>query len=468
MTPHEPPVTIPPEELAGQLNSVDQGHLLQHWDHLDEQQQKHLVDEIKGLALDELHTTFDAVLQHKDVISKGEWAPPSTIPLAENAEQKERNVHASDAGKQLLSEGKVGAFLVAGGQGTRLGFDGPKGMYPIGPVTGRTLFAYHAQRVLATCRRYQTQLPLYVMTSRANHQETQTYFEESGHFGLDPDQVLFLPQGMLPAIDHQGRILMQSKYEIALSPDGHGGCFTAMEKGGAFEHMRACGVEHIFYFQVDNPLAPVFDPVFLGHHVLGQSDLSTKVVSKSSPSEKVGLLVHIDDKLSMVEYSDLDPAVASLTDEQGQLVYRAGNIAMHAIATPFAQRMAEDPTLLPLHRANKRVPSVNAAGELVTPTEPNAVKMERFVFDALPHAERAVVQEVRREDEFAPVKNDTGNDSPESCHQLMQQQAARWHAAAGREAPTETVEIGPLFAMDQEQFVANLTEGEQGPLFDQD
>ncbi|HVQ26758.1 MAG TPA: UDPGP type 1 family protein, partial [Planctomycetota bacterium] len=367
---------------------------------------------------------------------------------------------------QALAAGQVGAFLVAGGQGTRLGYDGPKGRFPVGPITGRSLFAYHAQRVLATSRRYRTEVPLCVLTSAANDASTRAAFEEAGGFGLEPGQVRFLVQGMLPAIDRQGRLLLASRHALSWSPDGHGGSLRALARSGALDELAGRGIRQLFYFQVDNPLARVLDPVFIGHHLLARAEMSTKVVAKTDPAERVGVVARAAGRTRVIEYSDLDPALAARRDGDGRLTFRAANIAIHVLDLGFVRRLVESGLVLPVHRAEKVVPCLDAQGCPHKPATPNAIKMEQFVFDALPLAERTATQEVPREDEFAPVKNASGADSAETASAALSDQARRWMAAAGLAPPKGPAEIGPLFALDQDEFLAKLTRGDFGPVFD--
>ncbi len=453
------------EDLRARLTAIGQEHVLRFWDELDGAQRESLAAELSALDLETLPALIASVLEATPHES-GALEPCELIELGDDRATQARDARAREAGAALLSEGKVAAFLVAGGQGTRLGYDGPKGRFPVGPLTHRSLFAYHAHRVRATCRRYDATLPYYVMTSTLNHDSSVAAFNEAENFGLEPDQVSLFQQGMLPAVDLEGKILLADKHKLALSPDGHGGSFAALMRSGALDDMERRGIEQVFYFQVDNPLAPVFDPVFLGHHVLAGAEMSTKVVPKSDPHEKVGVLGKIDGKLGVIEYSDLSDELAKRTDDQGRLVFRAGNIAIHAMSVPFIRRIASGDLSLPVHRALKKVPHVDANGVQVSPSEPNAIKMETFVFDALPLAQTSITQEVRREDEFAPVKNAEGSDSPAVTSQMLSDQGKRWMKAAGLSQPPGPVEVGPLFALDQEEFLATLTRSDFGPVFD--
>ncbi len=448
------------------LQAAGQGHVLRFADELTPAELERFLLQLEGLDLQRVARLFESV---REPAPAGLDAPPEPcelIELGDGEEHRRRDRAAREAGSEALAAGHVAAFLVAGGQGSRLGFEGPKGRFPVGPLTQRSLFAYHAQRVLAVSRRYGAPAPYFVMTSESNHESTLAAFEEAGYFGLDREQVVFLVQGMLPAVDGQGRLLLAAKGSLFMSPDGHGGCLRALQRSGALQELQRRGAHHLFYFQVDNPLAPVLDPVFLGHHLLGRAEMSSKVVAKTDPREQVGIVVRRAGRTGVIEYSDLDPALAAQRDEQGRLRYRAGNIAIHAFALDFVARLLAAGVELPVHRADKVVPCLDAQGRLQRPDRPNAVKMEQFVFDALGHAERVATQEVRREDEFAPVKNAEGADSPATARAALVAQGKRWLAAAGCPVPAGPVEVGPLFALDPGEFAANLSRASFGPVFD--
>jgi UDP-N-acetylglucosamine/UDP-N-acetylgalactosamine diphosphorylase len=445
--------------------AAGQGHVLRFAEELAPERLANLLAQLEAVDLERVARLFETV---REPAARGGAHPEpcELIELGDGAEHRRRDQAAREAGEAALAAGRVAAFVVAGGQGSRLGFDGPKGRFPVGPVTNRSLFAYHAQRVLATSRRYGADAPYWVMTSEANHASTLAAFEEAEWFGLEREQVGFVTQGMLPAVDREGRLLLADKGSLFMSPDGHGGSLRALQRGGALDALERAGVQHLFYFQVDNPLAPVLDPVFLGHHLLASAEMSSKVVAKTDAHEKVGIVARLDGRVGVIEYSDLDPALATARDGQGRLLFRAGNIAIHAFALPFVRRLVAQGVELPVHRADKVVPCLDADGRPIRPERPNAVKMEMFVFDALAHAARVVTQEVRREDEFAPVKNADGPDSPATARAALAAQGKRWMAAAGLPVPPGPVEVGPLFALDQAEFAANLTGLDRGPVFD--
>jgi UDP-N-acetylglucosamine/UDP-N-acetylgalactosamine diphosphorylase len=454
------------EHLVQRYERAGQAHVLRFLDRLEPARHAAFLAQLEALDIERVGRLVHAALSAGADDEAGPLEPPELLEWGETPAHRERDARARAAGQAALAAGRVAAFLVAGGQGTRLGYDGPKGRYPVGPLTDRSLFAYHAQRVLATSRRYRAVAPLLVMTSAANHEDTVAAFEEAQWFGLEPDQVRFLTQGMLPAVDKSGRLLLADEGSLCMSPDGHGGSLVALSRSGALDDLLGRGIDELFYFQVDNPLAPVLDPVFIGQHLLARAEMSTKVVTKADPAEKVGIVARRDGRTRVVEYSDLDPQLAEARDAQGRLRYRAANIAIHMLHLPFVRRITQAGLELPVHRADKRVPCLDAQGRLVQPDAPNAIKIEQFVFDALPLAERSVTQEVPREEQFAPVKNAEGPDSPATARAALSSQARRWMEAAGLAPPKGQAEVGPLFALDREEFLATLTRNDFGPVFD--
>jgi len=452
-------------ELRDRAEEHGQGHLFGFWDDLDEAGREELLVHVASIDFDLIERLVDQHLR-----SESAHAPPSTelrpapvITLAdreENGRPSAREVEARARGEEMLRSGEVAAFVVAGGQGTRLGWDAPKGTFPIGPVTSRTLFQYFAEQILALSRRYGTRIPWYVMTSEANDEATRAFLAENRRFGLPESDVSIFPQDMLPAVDAEGRILLESPSRVFRSPNGHGGSIKALYDSGAIDDMRRRGIRWISYFQVDNPLVPVCDPVFLGYHALASADMSSKVVHKSSWDEKVGVIGRRGDELTVIEYSDLPEELARETDEHGHLKWWAGSIAIHVFSVDFVLRLNERGFSLPYHVARKRISHVDprhrsGAGVVPEPQETNGVKFETFVFDALGHAREAVTLEVRREDEFSPVKNAEGKDSAETCRRDLTARNLRWLEAAGARIERDAsggfpgfVEIGPLTAID--------------------
>lgn len=456
-------------DLAARLEDAGQGHLVAAVREAAPGDARRLAEQIERLDLDLVTDLVRRFVLAGDGDAHAESeriGPPDAVPLPSDDAGRARERDAVARGEEALRAGEVALVLLAGGQGSRLGFDGPKGDYPYGPVTGRTLFVQHCARVAALRRRYGAPLPLYLLTSPANDAETRDLFDRNGHYGLDPASVRFVVQGTLPAVDRRtGRILLESPGSLALSPDGHGGLLMALRRAGALEEMRALGARTIFTFQVDNPLIRVANPAFVGYHRQADADMSNLAVRKHDPGERVGVIARIGDHTGVVEYSDLSDELAARRDADGGLVLWAGSIATHLIEVDFVDRLTDGGLRLPFHRAVKRVPHVGPDGTAVDPAEPNAVKFETFIFDALPFADRSVTVEVPREVDFSPIKNADGADSPETCRRDCNRLYARWLESAGvtvpRGADGEPVdlEIDPRFALDAEELRGRLPAG---------
>jgi UDP-N-acetylglucosamine/UDP-N-acetylgalactosamine diphosphorylase len=356
----------------------------------------------------------------------------------------------------LISRGKVAALTVAGGQGTRLGFDGPKGNFPISPVRHKTLFRIFAETIRAVAQRYGATCPWYVMTSPMNHTQTVGIFRADNYYGLDAKDIFIFQQGTLPNFAFDGRILLEDKARIARSPDGHGGCIRALARSGALADMKRRGVEFISYWQVDNPLVKLFDPLFIGLHALAGAEMSSKAVIKNEPKEKVGNFCLIDGKVTVIEYSDLPDELAERRRPDGSLVFELGSIAIHIISTGFVEKLNTEGHSLPLHRAVKKIAHVDLQGHRVEPKQPNGIKLESFIFDALPVARESIILQISRTEQFAPVKNVAGEDSVEVTRRMMVERAAAWLESAGVTVPRQPdgsvdclLEIAPSFALDQ-------------------
>lgn len=455
--------------VEARLQEAGQGHLLRALGRISGDAREHLRSEIEALDLDLIGRLVQGLLGDDARGVTGTIAPPdpqSLIALPRDAADRERDRRAREAGEALLREGGVAAVLLAGGQGTRLGFDGPKGLFPFAPLSGRTLFSHHAAKIAALRARYGTPLPWYVLTSPANDGATREAFAANDDFGLAPGSVRLVVQGTLPAVDREtGEILLAEPGHLALSPDGHGGLLSALAASGALDEMAAEGVRTIFTFQVDNPLARVCRRELLGHHVLANADMASVVVRKMSAEEKMGVIARVDGHTAVVEYSDLPDALAEQRDADGELVYWGGSIAVHCIEVEFARRLTEGGLQLPYHRAIKRVPYVDGDGRPVEPEEPNAVKFETFLFDALPSADRTVTVEAAREDEFSPIKNAEGADSPATARRDLNRLYARWLEAAGVAVPRDPqgepvdLEVDPRVALEGPDLAVNLPPG---------
>jgi len=455
-----------PETIRRTLDEHGQSHLLQFYDELSEAQRETLtrrLSEIDFGLLDEL--TRKHVLTKPQAGIGGDIQPPEIVPATpEDETQEAEHREARGRGERLIAEGKVAMFVVAGGQGTRLGFEEPKGCLQATPVAHKPLFQVFSEQCLAASARSDARIPWYIMTSPANDVATRAFFRQQNFFGLSADDVFFLVQGTMPAIGFDGKLLLREKGSVALSPDGHGGSLKALKVSGALEDMARRGVELISYFQVDNPLVRCLDPLFVGLHDLRGAEMSAKALPKRDPMEKLGNFCLLDGKVTVIEYSDMPEDLAHRTNEDGRLRFSAGSIAIHILSRSFVERLTSGrDASLPFHRAEKKVPYVNERGEVVTPEEPNAVKLEMFVFDALPLARETVILETRRSEEFSPIKNAEGEDSAATSLHDQIRRAASWLEAAGISVPRDAngqvaaeLEISPLFADSAEELAKNV------------
>jgi len=446
------------------FQQAGQGHVFGHFDLLNEAAQEYLIQEALEIDLDELaELTRTLLSQSANSVDLDNLTPAPYEKLPNNGGDSLAWDMAKSVGDASLRAGRVAAFTVAGGQGTRLGYDGPKGTFPVTPVHKRPLFQVFAEKIVAAGRHYGRPLHWFVMTSHQNHKATESYFIEHDFFGMEEIHVHFFRQGRMPAVDFNGKILLETLGAIAMSPDGHGGSLRALERSGALHLMEREGVDILSYFQVDNPLVRCIDPAFIGWHVLRGSEMSSKMVPKAYPNEKVGHFCSQRGKLVVVEYSDLPAALQEETDADGDLRFHAGSIAIHLLDREFIRRMAQSSAgnaTLGFHRADKKIPTLDTKGNQVNPTAANGVKFEMFVFDALPHARNPVVIETNRADDFSPVKNAEGKDSPQTCRDDQLRQFARWLKATGVAVicdetglPNLLLEVSPLFGYDEQTFI---------------
>ncbi len=433
------------------LSRHNQQHLLRFWDELDDASRETLLADIGTVDFDlvaRLHR--DLVLNRKPAdVTEGRIEP-----LRGHAPDAAARDTLRSAGIRALAEGKCAAFLVAGGQGTRLGHDGPKGVFDIGLPSGKSLFQLQAERLLrlgVLCRK---PIPWYIMTSRENHDATVEFFHAHKFFALPPEQVMFFKQGELPVTDANGKILLADKGRLALGPNGNGGCFPALKDSGALDDMRRRGVEWVFTYSVDNALVRVCDPVFLGFAMDSGLPTASKAVAKAGPDERVGVFCLREARPSVIEYSEMTPDMCAARDAGG-LLFGSANIAIHLFRRDFLEENAA--AALPWHVAHKKIPHVGEDGTRVVPESPNAHKFELFMFDLFPKAPGMAVLDVERAAEFAPVKNRDGVDSPATARQMILDLHRAWALAA--RVPNETltgmdVEVSPITSYAGEGLVA--------------
>ncbi len=459
------------QTLIERTRAARQAHVLIYWNKLSDDSQHQLLHQLSLIDFGLMERLYRESIVHKKKPDISALAPAEIITLAHQREHPEEIAKMIAHGEEELRAGKIAAVLVAGGQASRLGFDKPKGEYPIGPVSGKSLFQLHAEKLLATARRYRTRIPWYIMTSDANAGETRAFFEQNNLFGYPPADIFFFEQEMVPALDENGKLILDAPDHIFMNPNGHGGTLTALEKSGALADMRRRGVEEIFYFQVDNVLLKICDPLFIGYHVAANAEMSAKVCAKRDPHEKVGVIGRLVDpaagkagKLKVIEYSDMSKADKEARHSDGTLKYNAGSIAIHLFSVDFIAREVNGGTKLPWHVAHKQIPYLDTGGELIQPDQPNGYKFETFIFDALSDAQRVVVLEVERRFEFSPVKNAAGEDSPQTAQHDLCELHAHWLEQAGVKIPRDAagrlktrLEISPLFALDAPELAKKIS-----------
>jgi UDP-N-acetylglucosamine/UDP-N-acetylgalactosamine diphosphorylase len=451
------------EQLISSFNAAGQGQVFAFWHKLSPAERTELAAQAAEIDLAEVER-LNRSLVFKSAgggANLDGLAPAPSTRLPANGGDAAQWAKAKARGEEAVRAGRVAAFTVAGGQGTRLGYDGPKGTFAVTPLKNKTLFQVFAEKIKAAGIRYGKPLHWFIMTSHANHAQTEEFFVQNKFFGLDKGRVHFFRQGRMPAVGFDGKILLETPATIALSPDGHGGSLRALQRSGALDIMKADGVDTLSYVQVDNPLVRCIDAAFIGFHLEAGSEMSSKMVLKAYPEEKVGHFCKQDGKIVVVEYSDMPMSMQKETNPDGSLRYSAGSIAIHVIDREFARRMAtgDASVALPFHRADKKIATVDAAGKAVKPEKANGVKFEMFVFDAIPHAKNSVVIETARADDFSPVKNAEGVDSPKTSREDQLRQFARWFKGAGAAIETDAtglpkakVEVSPLFGYDAETF----------------
>ena len=423
------------ETLRARFEGQGQGHVFRFWDQLDASARDRLARQTEAIDLGAIFRGFAASRQ------SGAGAAPKLEPIEVIETPDPRGdpaafASARERGLSLLAEGRVGVMVVAGGQATRLGYPGPKGAYPLGPVTDRSLFAIHAEKIRRLRERSGRAMPWYVMTSQATDAQTRSFFAEHDRFGLREEDVFFLVQRMVPGFDFVGKFILEAPDRLFENPDGHGGALPALLESGALDDMQTRGIDTLFYFQVDNPLVKIADPTFLGFHAERGAEVSCKVVRKLDAAEKVGVVARVNGHAGVVEYTEIDEEHRNALDEHGDLLFWTGSIAVHIFDAAFVRRVAEDAeTFLPFHASAKRIPCVDASGRASKPEEPNGHKLERFVFDALSATERVFVMETPRAEEYSPVKNADGSDSPATSRRDLSARSRAWLEAAGIEPP---------------------------------
>ena len=398
-------------EAVEKLKTFNQEHVLRFYEELNEDGKKELLSQIEK-------TDFTVIEQAAESGKRGKIAPIKAMTLPEIEMGRE---HFGRIGIEAVRAGKVGAVLLAGGMGTRLGSDAPKGMYDIGISRHVYIFQRVIENLMKVVSKSGNYIQLFVMTSEKNHDATVNFFREHDYFGYDSEYIAFFMQDMAPAADYGGKVYMEAKDCIATSPNGNGGWFLSMKKSGLMELIEKRGIEWLNVFAVDNVLQSIADPVFIGAVLEGGYSVGSKVIRKVSPDEKVGVMCTEDGRPSIVEYIELTDDMLTQKDENGEYAYNFGVILNYLFKVDRLLGLLE--RKLPYHKSAKKIPYINEKGESVKPDEPNGYKYEQFILDMIQMLDSCLPFEVLREKEFAPIKNKTGVDSVESARELLKKNA---------------------------------------------
>ncbi len=398
------------QEALTKLQKWDQTHLLKYYDELTEMQQAALLQQI-----DETDFSVVECLDHgKQKQEKGVVTPISSMELSEIEAQKE---HFEAIGIRALQNKKVGAVLLAGGMGTRLGSDEPKGVYNIGLTKELYIFECLIGNMQKVVKQVGEYIPLFVMTSDKNHERTVSFFEEHDYFGYDKSVVWFFKQEMAPAVGYDGKVLLESKDKISTSPNGNGGWFVSLDRNGLLTKIHEIGIEWLNIFAVDNVLQKIADPVFVGAVLESDVEVGAKVVRKATPDEKVGVMCLEDGRPSIVEYYELSEKMRDERNEKGEYAYNFGVILNYLFSVRALERIMSNK--LSLHIVEKKINCLDADGNEIKPDVPNGYKFEQLVLDMIHDLDSCLPFEVVRDKEFAPIKNPTGVDSVESARELL-------------------------------------------------
>ncbi len=388
-----------------------QEHLLKFYDELNEAEKEQLLTQIEKTDF----SVLDSLSHLEDIKKKGVITPLPSMTLGEIEPHREAFEHT---GEEAIRQGKVGAVLLAGGMGTRLGSDAPKGLYNIGQTRDLYIFECLINNLMDVVKKVNAWIPLFIMTSDKNHDTTVNFFKEHGYFGYNKDEVWFFKQEMAPASDYKGKIYLETKSRLSTSPNGNGGWFVSMARNGLLDEVHKRGIEWLNVFAVDNVLQKIADPLFIGAVIEKQVEVGEKVVKKINPDEKLGVVCLEDGRPSIVEYYELTDEMRNKKDSNGEYAYNYGVILNYLFSVKALERIMSQK--LALHVVEKKIACLDEQGNPVKPEEPNGYKFEQLVLDMIHDLDSCLSFEVVREHEFAPIKNKTGVDSVDTARALLQ------------------------------------------------
>ena len=434
--------------------SKDNPHIFAFWETLTDKDKDALIADLQSVNWEQLCAYYNAAssqsnAQEAVTFSTAEYYPTGNLSQSRTMRQ---------LGAKALSEGKVAFLTVAGGQASRLDYEYPKGCFPISPITKKPLFQIFAEKIRYYSEYYSKQMQWYIMTSDTNYDDTVNFFSKHDYWGLDSRNVTFFRQGMLPAVTSDGKLILSEPHRLFRNPDGHGGILTALMKTGLLDKIKDSGIQYLSYFQVDNPLINMADTTFIGYHILNNMSVTTKVIEKLYPEERLGVIGKKNGINGIIEYSDLPMEMAQERLPNGKLRYGMGSTGVHIFSTAFLTHITQR---LPIHCAKKKVTAVQRAADgSPVREEVEAIKFETFVFDTigLADTDKSGFFETNRADEFYPLKNKIGLDSIATCTTGQINAYIRWLIEAGIIDNTEVhkinkAEISPLFAPDRQIFI---------------
>ena len=462
--------------MEDKLRSLGQDHILK----LEGFNSAHAIaEQLKGLDIEESLGFYESAKTAAAGAQKiGEVSPLREVIDATNPAGDFEAFKAK--GAEAIRASSVATVIMSGGQGTRLNFDGPKGMYDMDLPSKRSIFQIHMENIMAVRSQMRKgsetsssscTIPVYIMTSDLNDSIIRQYFEENDYFGYGKDDIFFFQQGLEPCISNDGKIIVESKSRVSMAPDGNGGLYNALRRTGAFDDMMKKGVKHLHIYGIDNVLTKAADPLFIGCCIARESEVGNKVVWRANASEKVGVAVEKEGRMTILEYSEIPKELADAVKD-GKLTYGAGNICNHYVHVDFLRDVIYKNLLKMYHLAPKKIPYLDmATGETILPSINNGVKLELFIFDPFPLATKWTVVEVLRAEEFAPVKNASGSntDSPDTAREMITAQAVRWLEEAGavvqRSSERDTVEVSPFRSLNGEGLESFAGQTVTAPIF---
>ena len=402
------------QEAEEKLKKYNQDSVIKLMNKLDNDKKEALAESVLDTDLESVQNVFKTINAKSEV--KSENILPMNATIKEDVSESERENYF-EIGKKIIENGEYAVVTVAGGQGTRLGHNGPKGTYKISTIKGeKSLFEILCETMKEASDKYGTVIPWYIMTSDENNKQTVDFFEANNYFGYDKDKINFFRQSKMPVVDTEGKLLVDENFKIKEASDGHGGIFNSMLKRNVISDLDKAGVKWVFTCGVDNPLVNMVDPYLLGLAVTKNCKLATRSLVKTSPSEKIGVLCKQNNRVKVIEYTELPEEMANKVNEKGDLLFGESHVMFNLFSLDAIKKIANEK--LPYHIAFKKNSFIDENGKLVKPEKPNSYKFESFIFDSFELFDDMAILRGSRNDEFAPIKNAEGNDSPETAVKL--------------------------------------------------